>query len=216
MMRAGAAEFLDAQSVMQGTSGTKVSLVLVSPCSTCSNQLSAPANGLPACPRQYWMQRLKDSQGTDSDVNVPATPPEYLTRKGLGSEDADADSLENPVSWETGGLRLIWVAALEENQALFKSDGSLLNPNILDEGFDTQYIQCRTLPYISGCREGDYYAGNQLVEKNFALATQVCIPQYDADDPTALVQISGFVTKVTPLQKLIITPGKKSVNQKGT
>ena len=215
-MRAGATEFLDTQSTMQGTSGAKVSLVLVSPCSTCKNQLVVSTNNFPACPRQYWAQQLKDSQGTDPDVKYPEMPAEYLTRKGRGSEDADADSLENPVSWETGQLRLIWVAALEENRALLKGDGSLLNPDILDEGFDTRYIQCRTLPYISGCREGEYYAGNQLVEKNFALATQVSIPQYDSTNPTALVQIAGFVTKVTPLQKLIVTPGKKSVNPKGT
>jgi hypothetical protein len=209
-MKAGATELLDVLKTTQESGGAKVSLALVSPCSDCKNQRSEPNEQFPACPRQYWDRRLKESQADDSGVEAP---PDYLTRKG---REDDAESYENPVSWEEGQVRLIWVAALEENRAILKPDSSVLNPDILNAGFDSQYITCRHLPYISNCREGEYYAGNQLREKNFVLATQVTIPQYDEADPTRLVQLAGFVQKVTPLQKFVVTPGKKSVNPKGT
>lgn len=208
-MKAGAQELLQVLKSTTEAGATHAALAVVSPCSQCQNFLAMPDATHPMCPRRYWESRAAqaDQAGMSS-----SQPPDYLTRKARAD---DATGYENPVSWEQGKTRLVWVATLDENRPLLNSDGSLKNPDILSPGFDTQYICCRHLPYVPGVREADYYAGQQLVEWNPCLITSVKLPQQDMDNPYQQSLIGGFVSKTTPLQRFNITPAQQSVNPQG-
>ena len=207
-MKTGAQELLSTLKSTQEAGASRAALAIVSPCSSCQNQRDMPDDQYPACPRRYWERRKREAAETDPN----AAPPEYLTRKGR----ADDAGYENPVSWEAGNIRLVWAAALDENRAILNQDGTLKNPDILNAGFDTNFIVCRHMPFIPGAREGDYYAGNQMKEKDTVLINQVKLPQYDTGNPYQALLLAGFATKITAAQKFCITPGKKSVNQQGT
>lgn len=204
-------ELLPVSAIANDAGFAKTSLAVVSPCSKCQNFQALPTDDNPGCPRRYWQSRADEISKSNSPEEPPAP---YLIRKGREDEAA---GFENPVSWEAGQLRIVWVATLEENRAVLNSDGSLKNPDILSPNFDTHFITCRTTPYIPALREGDYYAGTQLVEGDWVLLQSVKIPQMDATVPTNgdPVKIGGFCQKVTPLQKAVITPAQKSVNPRG-
>jgi hypothetical protein len=208
-MKSGAQELLQVLKTTTEAGGTQSAIGVVSPCSTCKNFLDMPADNRPMCPRRYWDRRAREAQDAGLTDQVPSP---YLTRYGRSDT---ASGYENPVSWEAGKSRLVWVATLDENKPLLNIDGSLKNPGLLDAGVDTQFMACRHMPYVPLMREGSYYAGNQLVEWDSVYATALKLSQAEVDDPYAQVKISGFVQKITPLQHFMITPAKKTVNAQG-
>lgn len=165
---------------------------IVSPCSTCKNQLavSDPNKQTPMCPRRYWIDLAKSAQAQTSDNPIP-TPPLYLTRSGTD----DPQTLSNPVYSQQDSSVLIWVALVENNQGVQDESGNELTPDLLDPGFDTTYINCSLLPYIPCESQAQMYQSGAYKESQRLFVTPIENYQVPfGSDQT--VQVSGFVRRV--------------------
>lgn len=129
---------------------------IVSPCSSCSNQRSAPdpKTGAPPCPRRVWQQTYNQlSQSSDPDDQAAAIRMRHLALTGNASQDSAASlsgALTNPVYDDPGHSVLIWVAAVASNDAVRDpSTGAFVSQSILagPSAFDTSNIQCSQRPY---------------------------------------------------------------------
>ena len=170
---------------------------IVSPCSTCSNKRAVPdtVNGLPACPR-LEAQAAK-SEYTAIGLSTIQFDPLALT----GNEDADpptnSTSLVNPVYSTALNSILVWVATVKDNATIYDSDGNLVNPDLLDPDFDTNYIRCKEKPITPADHESVYRqkgAWNENDQLNITFSgTQQTIP---GTDSSTLVLLNGFANKV--------------------
>lgn len=207
-------DYLHAQGILADSGVGRNSLGIVSPCSKCKNFRDADQGDyLRACPRRLWQARADSvAQATEADGDTMPEP--YLLR---AARDPDQKSYENPVAWPEGQTRLVWIAALEENQAIVASDGSITSPDLYAPDFDTNRINCRRVPYVPAVREGDYYAGGQLREGDAVFAQSFSPPQMDKNQlgERVVLRIGGLVQKISPMQKLTVSPAKLSVNPRG-
>jgi hypothetical protein len=206
------ADYLHVQGVLDDSGVGQNSLGIVSPCSTCKNFRTADeGDSLPACPRRLWQSRADALAQSGS----PASSPDpYLLR---AARDPDQRALENPVAWPEGQSRLVWIATLEDNRALTNASGRTVEPDLFAPDFNTNRINCRRLPYVPATREADYYAGGQLREGDHVFAQSFSFPQLDKNQPADRIElrVAGLVQKMTPMQKVTVTPAKRSVNPRG-
>lgn len=152
---------------------TGTAFAVVSPCSKCKNQLSAPsADGKPYCPRRYWQVAQttyqKNSNGKSNTTFVPLAL--YGTE---GTSNEGDQSLRNPVYDNTGKSSLVWIATLRDNSGIRDNKDKVVAPSILDPSFTpdfTNYIQCRSLPYIPAVHEAAYRQLGALKEGDTVLA----------------------------------------------
>lgn len=176
----------------------------VSPCSTCQNQLSAPGDGKPYCPRRKWQ-----ADQAAYELNNQGNPdPRMIPLALYGTEGTPREgnqSLQNPVY--TNDSSLVWIATLRDNSGLRDTKDNVITPSILDPTFfenHTEYIQCRLLPYIPAQHEAAYRTGGALKEKDTVLAITTQNQQnysstvVDGADPNSYQQvlIEGVVSKV--------------------
>lgn len=154
-------------------SDTGTAYAIVSPCSQCKNQLSAPgADGKPYCPRRYW-QAAQDTykQNSNGKSNQTFVPLALYGTEGTATEGDK--SLKNPVYDNTGKSALVWIATLRDNSGIRDSKDNVIAPSILDPSFipnSTTYIQCRPLPYIPALHEAAYRQSGALKEGDTVLA----------------------------------------------
>lgn len=198
---------------------TGTAFAIVSPCSQCKNQLSEQSeDGKPYCPRRKWqadLETYKSQNNGNSNLKI-----EPLAAYGTEGTSQEGDkSLRNPVYLDDSKAALIWIANLRDNSGIRDGDNKVVAPTILDPTFIpdfTDYIQCRSIPYISGLHEAAYRTSGALKEGDtvIAITTQnqqnYIIPNIEGDDPDTYqqVMIEGVVNKVN---LVYITP-RTSVN----
>ena len=181
-------ELFQIGSTAMGAYGpSRVQMGVVSPCSACANQLAYSDGDLPACPRRNWaaVAGVLDANGGDP-------PAAILTR--TGSLDDSSGQLVNPVHSQQDGAVLVWVATLDDNQGMTDHTGAELTPDILDPGFDTEYIVCRSLPFVPDAGQAAYNQAGVFKEMNRLLVHT--IPNFQLMLDGSPVQVSGFVRKV--------------------
>ena len=187
-------------------SANPIHLALVSPCSTCKNQLTAPGpNGQPACPR-----RVLQAQSATTSIA------DHLVLFGTeGTANAGDGSYRNPVYWDDGHAILVWTALLEDNGGVYDASGNQIAPGILDPSFDTGHIQCRPLPIVPQDSEAAYFQQGALAE-NDQLEVALTANQQQATDTGAPVLIDGFGKKVCFVFNHPRTPVSKDLCPAGT
>lgn len=189
---------------------------IVSPCSTCNNQLSSPdpTLNLPACPRRRVaaLQQSLDSSNLDSSQLDPLV----LT----GSEDTGGVGLINPVYSDAIHSVLVWYATLNENMGQWDASGNVISPNILDPSFDTKYIRCNQYPTTPSDPESTYYAKGAWQEND---QIHVVETSFQQEDPASTdiagsspVLINSFATKVQFAYNRPRTPVGKDFSVSGT
>lgn len=128
-----------------------------------------------------WMEL---AQNQNNDVST------LLSASGTDQ----TDKLANPVYLETENTVLIWVATLDRNQGAFK-DGKRVCPDILNPGFDTNYINCRDYPYTIKQSEIEMYGGGVYKEGDQLEVTSFPSPQVNSVGDQ--IPVAGFAKKVT-------------------
>jgi hypothetical protein len=193
---------------MNPSSGTAnpLRLALVSPCSTCKNQLTAAGpNGQPTCPRRVLQAGGATTTATD-----------HLVLYGTeGTANEGDGSYRNPVYWTDGHAILVWIALLGDNGGVYDGAGNPVTPGILDPGFDTSHIQCRPLPIVPRDSEAAYFQHGALAE-NDQLEVSLTSSQQQAMDTGAPVLIDGFGKKVSFVFNHPRTPVNKDLCPAGT
>ena len=166
----------------------RVQMGLVSPCSACANQQAYSDGDLAACPRRNWAAIASALQ-----ANSGNPPPAILTR--TGSDDDSSGQLVNPVHSQQDGAVLVWVATLDDNQGITDPDtGEELTPDLLDPGFDTQYIVCQPLPFVPDAAQAAYNQSGVFKEMDRLLVHT--IPSFQVMLDGSDVPVPGFVRKV--------------------
>jgi hypothetical protein len=124
-------------------------LAVVSPCSQCVNQRAESKDGKPACPRRAWKKYIGDLVANGGEVDPGLNLVQITGTSG--------DALTNPVYSDDQHVILVWAAHLQDNMGEFDSAGNLLTPQILDPGFNTDYIRCNPKPYVIRDTEANYF-----------------------------------------------------------
>jgi hypothetical protein len=181
---------------------------VVSPCSKCKNQSSATGlDGKPFCPRRKWqadLEVLRTLNNGNSDTRL-----ELLTAYGTEGTPQEGDkSLRNPVYLDTSKHTLVWIATLRDNSGVRDDKDNVIAPSILDPSFipdHTDYIQCRSVPYLPAQHEAAYRTSGGLKEGDTVVAITTQNQQNEAktsidinnDSPNSyqLVSIEGIVIK---------------------
>lgn len=186
-------------------SETGTAFAIVSPCSQCKNQLSAPGvDGKPACPRRAYQAELAAklaANGTSDPTLIPLAL--YGTE---GTPQAGNNALVNPVYWDNKST-LVWIAGVRDNSGVLDSNNNIIAPSILDPSFTsnyTQWIQCRPLPYILTQNESAARTSGAVKEQDQVVAFLTRNQQnYATRDVTGLstglyqqVYIEGVISKV--------------------
>jgi hypothetical protein len=181
---------------------------IVSPCSTCKNQNSSTAADTPACPRRNYQQQLTQIQTDGGDPSAI----QHLALYGTEGTACEGDgSFRNPAYWNDGNSILIWVALLEDNLGVFDKTGARICPDLLNPGFDSTYIQCRTLPVVPREHEAAYFQGGALAESDQLEVTFSENQQMSADGSGFPILIGGFGKKVNFVFNHPRTPVKKDL-----
>lgn len=190
-------------------------LAIVSPCSSCKNQLAENANGRPACPRRRAVQRKADLEARGLDTSST----DHLVLTGT-----DGNDLANPVYVDTeeSGAILVWVATLKDNPGVRDGQGNLLTPHILNPSFDTQYINCRPLPVVPRDNEAAFFQKGAWAEGDTLEVTIISnqqlndSPDSDSVDDFQPVLIDGFASKVNFVFRVPRKPVNKDLAPAGT
>lgn len=187
---------------------------ILSPCSTCANQRAVPdANGgfQNYCPRRNWQNIYSDTLASTNPTEQAGAP--NLRHLALtGVQDADdsgtfTGNLVNPVYDNTGGSILVWVAKVENNTPIKDSSGNVLNPSILtgSGSFDTNYIQCETLPFGPETNEATFFQNGGYREWEVLSVTPNL--QQQSIDGSTLIPNGGSVKRAIMVGQ---TPRKPS------
>jgi hypothetical protein len=160
---------------------------IVSPCSTCTKYQDFDTNEnqevTPPCPRRYWKNEHEAYKKDERDYD----PSGHLLETGT----KDQNTLKNPVFSRASNSILLWVAKLVNNRPN-KSSG---NPDILDPGFNTDYIECELLPYIPEETQQSMWSRGVYQEGDLILITPNPRPQLQGilNEPE---QLGGSARKV--------------------
>jgi hypothetical protein len=166
---------------------------VVSPCSECQNYKTAPAEGLPMCPRRMWAEQ-KERFKNEQDVPEPSA---YLTASGTDAPDKFA----NPVYSKEQQTILVWVAPIQDNRGALDRGGAFATGNILNRfAFDTRYIRCHTVPFLPEEHWAELLVKGAYKEWDRLLVTPVKEEQ-EQGAPNAIqlpeiVHMGGFARKV--------------------
>jgi hypothetical protein len=147
---------------------------IVSPCSTCANQRSTPdPNGgmQNTCPRRVYQSTYVQLQASPDQDDVNTLPSiRHLALTGIKSQD-DANNftggLVNPVYDDAGNSILTWVAMVVDNDVVYDpASGDIINPSILEGAavYNTDFIQCKPLPYGPNMNEANLFQSGGLRE----------------------------------------------------
>lgn len=179
-----------------------VALAVVSPCSTCKNQLAEQVDGKPFCPRRKAQADLEAFQ----TANQGNSDPRLLPLAAFGTEGTPNEgdhSLRNPVYLDTNNTTVVWIATLRDNSGVPGDDGSMLAPSILDPSFMdnyTEYIQCRPRPFLPAEHEAHYRQVGGLKEGDYIEARKFD-GQQTGDSPDDVgyqtILVDGVVSKVS-------------------
>lgn len=181
---------------------------IVSPCSQCKNQLAEQGeDGKPHCPRRKWQKDYVQSQQpnnkSDQDPQIP-----ILAAFGTEGTPQEGDnSLRNPVYLDQGNVTLVWIATLRDNSGIRDQDNNVVAPQILDPSFipdNTDWIHCRSLPYIPAQHESGYRQQGALKEGDAIFAITADSQQHAVGTTTdgsntnihQQVLVEGVVNKV--------------------
>jgi hypothetical protein len=190
-----------------------VHLAIVSPCSSCQNQLTVSHDGMPACPRRVAQQNIQYMQS----VGIDTTGVQHLALYGTeGAAQAGNGSYLNPVYSDNLHAILIWIALLEDNGGVLDSQGNELCPNLLDPNFNTSYIQCRSLPVTTRDNEAVYFQKGAFAPKDQLEVTISARQQMTTDGSALPVLIDGFAQKVNFIFNHPRTPLSKDLCPAGT
>jgi hypothetical protein len=181
-------------------------LAIVSPCSTCKNQRSEPdANGLAACPRRFWQNQAKIVAARQNSNDVTSHFPVLIATGKERYGDTSGGALINPVYWDQGNCIAVWVAKLEDNQAIVSDTGRITNTDILSDSFDTTYTNCSLYPYTPEGNENEYFQKGSLKEGERIMVTDTSQQQLFSDNLLA-VPIGGTVKRANFFYKVPRTP----------
>lgn len=94
---------------------------------------------------------------------------------------------------------LVWTANLADNMGFKDQASGLVVPKLLDDNFDTDYIQCHAKPYTAGMNEATYFLQGALSEWDTIEAVSVPTQYLDPSEPDSPdpLHIEGFVRRVT-------------------
>jgi hypothetical protein len=168
----------------------RAGLAVVSPCSQCSNQRSEPKDGKPACPRRAWKKYIGDLQ-TNGGVLGPGLDLVQIT-------GTSGDALANPVYSDDQHVILVWAAHLRDNMGVLDEQGNVVTPQILDPGFNTDFIKCNPNPYVVRDTEANYFLRGAYREFDTLEAVSVQ-NQHQApgnDGSFAPLPIEGYAQRV--------------------
>jgi len=190
-----------------------VHLAIVSPCSSCQNQLTVSHGGMPACPRRVAQQNIQYMQSAGIDT----TGVQHLALYGTeGAAQAGNGSYLNPVYSDNLHAILIWIALLEDNGGVLDSQGNKLCPNLLDPSFNTSYIQCHSLPVTTRDNEAVYFQKGAFAANDQLEVTLSARQQMTTDGSALPVLIDGFAQKVNFIFNHPRTPLNKDLCPAGT
>jgi hypothetical protein len=206
---------------------TGTAFAIVSPCSTCKNQLSElGSDGKPYCPRRKWQADLETYKSQNNGNSDPRIEP--LAAFGTEGTPQEGDrSLRNPVYSDNGKSTLVWIATLRDNSGVRDGDNNIIAPSILDPSFITNYtefIQCRSTPYIPSQHEAAYRTSGGLKEGDTVIAMTAQNQQnysstnVEGDDSSSYQQvlIEGVVTKINLVYSTPRSPVGVDYNVQGT
>lgn len=181
----------------------KAALAIVSPCSTCKNQLAEQEDGKPYCPRR----KIQADQIAYQNDNQGNPDPRLIPLAAYGTEGTPNEgdgSLRNPVYLDSNNTTLVWIAALRDNSGVLNPDGTILIPSIQDPTFltdHTDYIQCRPRPFLPAEHEAHYRQVGGLKEGDAIEARMFDNQQTYADPDTdtgyQTVLVDGTVNKIS-------------------
>lgn len=201
--------------VAQDTAGSQnrfsEQMAIISPCSTCKNQLTEydpnDLRKLP-CPRRVLKQRYDANQAAKAGPTDPGYIPPYLVASGTD----DPNKLANPVI--DSPQALVWIALVDDNQGIQDAKGNVICKSILDNGFDTTYIRCQPVPYIprttisKWSAEGYWKEGRQVWASDHRhAALPDSVDQASTQNPIAIAgsvepgDFAFFFNKVDPPQQ---------------
>ena len=157
-------------------SNTGSAFAIVSPCSQCKNQsFETGLDGKPYCPRRKWQHDIKNAQDPANSPTDSVSPGVAIlgTFGTEGTSQEGDNSLRNPVYLDDGKTALVWIATLRDNSGVRDGDNKIIAPNILDPSFipdHTDWINCRSLPYIPMQHEAAYRQSGGLKEGDQIMA----------------------------------------------
>ncbi len=192
-------------------------LGIVSPCSSCLNQRSAISDdGKPACPRRIAAAQKQNLDANNQDSSDLALV--VLTGTSDGQQDDGTMTLSNPVYEDSLNTILVWVAAFKDNGPTVDSGGNLLSPDILDPSFSSDWLQCKSRPFVPRDSEAQYFQKGCLmegdqVEIQFSPRQQVT-GQPDGD--SAAIAAAGTVHKINAHGQFPRQPVSKDLCVSGT
>jgi hypothetical protein len=189
---------------------------IVSPCSTCANQLSYPdqINNYPACPRRVAavaQNELEDAGFATDQLNL-------LTLTGLedSSSGTSQTGLVNPVYSDSNNTVLVWIATISDNGPTYDSNGNMLNPDLLNPGFNTKYISCRSNPVTPSDNEATYRSKGAWSEGD-QLNIHIAGAQQNLDSQGFTpILCDGFAEKVNFTYSAPRTPLERDYSVSGT
>lgn len=195
---------------MPEKSGQRTQLAVVSPCSQCKNQRAVDADGKPACPRRALLKQAADAQAIGKPLST-AFDPALLT-------GTDSDALANPVYDAENHHILVWTANLADNMGFKDEASGLIVPKLLDDNFDTDYIQCHAKPYTAGMNEATYFLQGALSEWDTLEAVSVSTQYLDPTEPDApdLLHVEGYVRRVDLAYRYPRRSLSKDLSARGT
>lgn len=160
---------------------------IVSPCSTCKKYSANSDPNYPICPRYMWKKQKEEYEAGRRDYPIN----DFLVESGT----EDKEVLSNPVYSKSTNSILVWVAKLSNNKPYIK-DNQQLNGNILEPGFDTNYIQCEQLPFIPAEAMQSMWSRGAYKENDTLVITSNPHPQIDSENPTKPESVAGFCRKI--------------------
>lgn len=167
-------------------------LAVISPCSSCKKYSNPDTNNqagpvpFPPCPRYFWKQQNEEFKKGNRDDEVPA----YLTATGT----EDQDTLRNPVYSRDLKSVLLWVAKVVKNRPVMV-DGIALTGDLLEPGYDTNFIECETFPYVCEETQQSLWSRGVYREWDRVVLTPILRQQLEFGSPRP-IHISGSAKKV--------------------
>lgn len=194
---------------------------VVSPCSTCKNKRAEVEDGKPACPRLRLIKYAQDRAGAGQPL-PQAFAPALLTGTE-GTDQEGTNSLRNPVYSDDQGHILVWAALLRDNTGVFDEKGNVIVKPLappLPGDFNTDYIQCSSLPFVVRNTEAEYFQlgayqewdALECVSVAHQLDTQVEGEETKFDQ----VQVEGFARKVNFAYTFPRLPVDQDLHPRGT
>jgi hypothetical protein len=210
-----------APSVNKNQTSTNVSLsylAIVSPCSTCKNQLAVANGNKPACPRRKAQAAQQEFQQNQFSSTVG--DPLALTGNEDNPDASGSTGLVNPVYSTKDNSILVWVAAVKDNVGLTDNKGNVIYTDLMDPNFDTTYITCKVNPVTPEKNEADYFQAGAWAEWDQVnvdtLPTMQTIKDPNQQGTTTSIPVEGTAKKLNMTYYAPRAPINRDFSSPGT